>query len=133
MKLKQLLCISPLAAAAALCLSGCEVTGAGAYYSSGPAVSSDLVLTYTSGYAGTGYYYGPRGYNYSHRGPGVYYYRTREVVPHTYWSHWHGDSRHYGGPGRWDDRRRDGRYDRDRDHDRHDRNDRDRDGGWRRY
>lgn len=149
MKLKQLLCISPLAAAAALCLSSCEVAGPGAYYSgaaysAGPTVSSDLVLTYTSGYAGTGYYYGPRGYNYHHRGPGVYYYRTREVVPNTYWTHWHGDSRYYGGPARRYDRRydhdhdndghRDGRggYDNDRDRDRDGRY-RDRDRGYRRY
>lgn len=134
MKLKRLFCISPALAGIALSLSSCTVTDTGGYYSGGggTAVSTDFVLSYTTGYAGTGYYYGPRGYNYSRRGPGVYYYRTRDVVPSTYWGHWHGDSRYYGGPaGRYDrghDGHRDGRgrYDNDRDgRGRYDNNDRD--------
>ena len=109
MKLKRLLCILP--AFAALALTGCEVPGGPTYVESGPAVSSvstDFVLSYGNGYSGPGYYYGPPGLTYYRRTPGVYYYRSREGVPGHYWGRWHGDRRHYGGPG--------GAY-RDHDHD----------------
>jgi hypothetical protein len=41
------------------------------------------------------------------RRPGVYFYRSREVVPHSYWSRWHGDRRYYW-EGHPHDRDRDG-------------------------
>lgn len=46
------------------------------YYSSRP--RSSFSLSFGSGYAGHGYYYGPSNSSYYYRQPGVSYYRTRE-------------------------------------------------------
>lgn len=47
---------------------------------------SSFSLSFGSGYAGRGYYYGPPRSAYYYQRPGVVYYRTREAVPRTYWS-----------------------------------------------
>lgn len=47
---------------------------------------SSFSLSFGSGYAGRGYYYGPPRAAYYYQRPGVVYYRTREAVPRTYWS-----------------------------------------------
>jgi hypothetical protein len=46
---------------------------------------SSYVVTLGTGYAGRGYYYGPRGAPYYYESPGVRYYATRSVVPREYW------------------------------------------------
>jgi hypothetical protein len=91
-----------------MALTGCEVPGA-AVYAGGTTVSTDFALSYGNGYSGPGYYYGPLGLSYYRSGPGVYFYRTRQVVPSHYWARWHGDRRYYGGPARsWGDSDHDG-------------------------
>ena len=45
---------------------------------------SNYVLSLGTGYAGRGYYYGPRGAPYYYESPGVRYYATRSVVPREY-------------------------------------------------
>ena len=45
---------------------------------------SNYVVTLGTGYAGRGYYYGPRGAPYYYQSPGVRYYATRSVVPREY-------------------------------------------------
>lgn len=47
--------------------------------------SSRFVVTFGTGYAGRGYYYGPPGVPYYYQAPGVRYYRSRSVVPSHYW------------------------------------------------
>ena len=97
MKPKYLLCILPALAGAALTLSSCVVTDPGYGYG-GSAVVTDFGLTYGSGYAGSGYYYGPRNLRYYNSGPGVHYYRSRSHVPQQHWQHYHGH-RNYGPQG----------------------------------
>jgi hypothetical protein len=53
----------------------------GSYYSY---PRSSYVLSLGTGYAGRGYYYGPRGVPYYYEAPGVRYYATRSVVPREY-------------------------------------------------
>lgn len=45
---------------------------------------SSFVLSFGTGYAGRGYYYGPAGVPYYYNAPGVRYYATRSVVPSEY-------------------------------------------------
>ena len=52
------------------------------YYLSRP--RSSFAVTFGTGYAGRGYYYGPPGVAYFYERPGVYYYRTREAIPREY-------------------------------------------------
>lgn len=47
---------------------------------------SSFTLSFGSGYAGNGYYYGPPNAAYYYERPGVTYYRTRAVVPREYYS-----------------------------------------------
>jgi hypothetical protein len=47
------------------------------HYSSRP--RSSFTLSFGSGYAGRGYYYGPANSSYYYRQPGVTYYRSREA------------------------------------------------------
>ena len=49
-----------------------------------PYPRSNYVVTLGTGYAGRGYYYGPRGAPYYYQSPGVHYYATRNVVPREY-------------------------------------------------
>ncbi len=58
--------------------------GRGSYYSSRP--HSNFVLSFGTGYAGRGYYYGPPHTSYYYQRPGVTYYRTRELAPREYYS-----------------------------------------------
>lgn len=58
-------------------------------YSSVP--RSSFVLSLGDGYAGRGYYYGPRDMPYYYENPYVRYYRTRELAPREYWGN---DSRY---------------------------------------
>lgn len=53
------------------------------YYRSRP--TSTFVLSFGSGYAGSGYYYGPPNAVYYYERPGVRYYATRNVVPRGYY------------------------------------------------
>jgi hypothetical protein len=46
--------------------------------------SSTFVLSFGTGYAGRGYYYGPPGAAYHYQAPGVRYYATRPAVPSHY-------------------------------------------------
>lgn len=46
---------------------------------------SSFTLSFGTGYAGRGYYYGPPGMPYYYQGPGVVYYSRREYVPRQYW------------------------------------------------
>jgi hypothetical protein len=46
-------------------------------------------LTFGTGYAGRGYYYGPPGVPYYYQRPGVVFYRDRYSVPARYWSGQH--------------------------------------------
>lgn len=46
---------------------------------------SRFVITFGTGYAGRGYYYGPPGMPYYYRAPGVVYYNNRARVPGRYW------------------------------------------------
>ena len=46
---------------------------------------SRWTITFGTGYAGRGYYYGPPGAGYYYNAPGVVYYRTRESVPSRYY------------------------------------------------
>lgn len=54
------------------------------YYHARPV--SSFVLSFGSGYAGRGYYYGPPNAVYYYERPGVRYYANREVVPHGYYA-----------------------------------------------
>ncbi len=45
---------------------------------------SSFTLTFGTGYAGRGYYYGPPGMPYYYQAPGVTYYQTRSSVPSRY-------------------------------------------------
>ncbi|HYF36345.1 MAG TPA: peptidoglycan-binding protein [Prosthecobacter sp.] len=47
---------------------------------------SNFVITFGTGYAGRGYYYGPPGSNYFYEAPGVRFFRSRSLVPTHYWS-----------------------------------------------
>jgi hypothetical protein len=53
-------------------------------YSSRP--SSSFILSFGTGYAGRGYYYGPPNCPYHYERPGVRYYATREAAPREYYS-----------------------------------------------
>jgi hypothetical protein len=54
---------------------------------------STFVLSFGSGYAGQGYYYGPPNASYYYQTPGVVYYRSREAVPRQYYPRdWQRDS-----------------------------------------
>jgi hypothetical protein len=59
---------------------------------------SAFVLSFGTGYAGRGYYYGPPGAPYYYQSPGVRYYATRNVVPREYLSSSYGSgySENYG-------------------------------------
>lgn len=46
---------------------------------------SSFVITFGTGYAGRGYYYGPPNSSYYYERSGVAYYPTREAVPGHYW------------------------------------------------
>jgi hypothetical protein len=46
---------------------------------------SGFTLTFGTGYAGRGYYYGPPGAAYFYQRPGVMFYRNRYSVPNYYW------------------------------------------------
>lgn len=46
---------------------------------------SSFIITFGSGWAGQGYYYGPPNQPYYYQTPGVSYYRTREAVPRQYY------------------------------------------------
>lgn len=46
---------------------------------------SSFSLHFGSGYAGSGYYYGPANVPYYYERPEVRYYRTREMAPREYW------------------------------------------------
>ncbi|MEZ0277026.1 MAG: peptidoglycan-binding protein, partial [Roseimicrobium sp.] len=46
---------------------------------------SSFVITFGSGYAGQGYYYGPPNSSYYYQTPGVTYYRSRDAVPRQYY------------------------------------------------
>jgi hypothetical protein len=52
--------------------------------------SSSFVVSFGTGYAGRGYYYGPPGVPYYYQAPGVRYYATRSVVPRSYWGSGYG-------------------------------------------
>lgn len=52
------------------------------YYLSRP--RSSFVVSFGSGYAGRGYYYGPPGSSYYYQRPGVVYYRTVTAIPRQY-------------------------------------------------
>ena len=86
------LCILPVLTAVVAFLPGCVVPGeVDAGYAQrdvyrGETVSTtSYVLAPGDGYAGRGYYYGPRNTTYYQRSPGVSYYRTRESAPREYW------------------------------------------------
>jgi hypothetical protein len=54
---------------------------------------SSFVITFGTGYAGQGYYYGPANAPYYYQTPGVVYYRSREAVPRQYYPRdWQMDS-----------------------------------------
>ncbi|RBP39787.1 putative peptidoglycan binding protein [Roseimicrobium gellanilyticum] len=54
---------------------------------------STFVITFGTGYAGQGYYYGPPNAPYYYQTPGVSYYRNRESVPRQYYPReWQMDS-----------------------------------------
>lgn len=54
---------------------------------------SSFVITFGSGYAGQGYYYGPPNAPYYYQTPGVAYYRSRDSVPRQYYPRdWQMDS-----------------------------------------
>jgi hypothetical protein len=44
-----------------------------------------FVVTYGTGYAGRGYYFGPPGVPYFYEAPGVRYFSSRSMVPTHYW------------------------------------------------
>jgi len=67
--------------ACALFLCGCETPGT-VYHR--PGSQTQFVVTYGSGYAGPGYYYGPPNLPYYSYQPGIVFYRTREEVPRRY-------------------------------------------------
>ena len=46
---------------------------------------SSFVISFGTGYAGRGYYYGPPNASYYYQTPGVVYYRSREAVPRQYY------------------------------------------------
>ena len=46
---------------------------------------SNFVITFGTGYAGRGYYYGPPGAPYFYEAPGVRFFRSRTLVPTHYW------------------------------------------------
>jgi hypothetical protein len=46
---------------------------------------SSFVISFGTGYAGRGYYYGPPNASYYYQTPGVVYYRSRETVPRQYY------------------------------------------------
>lgn len=48
---------------------------------------SSFTVTFGTGYAGRGYYYGPPGMPYYYQAPGVVYYRSRSVIPSRYVVH----------------------------------------------
>ena len=50
------------------------------------APSAGFAITFGTGYAGNGYYYGPPNSSYYYQRPGVIYYATREAVPRDYYS-----------------------------------------------
>lgn len=54
--------------------------------------SSSFVISFGSGYAGRGYYYGPPNAGYYYQRSGVVYYPTREAVPRHYWGGGYDDS-----------------------------------------
>jgi hypothetical protein len=45
---------------------------------------SSFAISFGTGYAGRGYYYGPPGAPYYYRAPGVVFYRTRAAIPRYY-------------------------------------------------
>ena len=45
---------------------------------------STFILSFGTGYAGQGYYYGPPNASYHYQTPGVAYYRSKEAVPREY-------------------------------------------------
>jgi hypothetical protein len=57
---------------------------------------SSFVLSFGTGYAGQGYYWGPPGASYYYERPGVMYYRNRYSVPRYYSSRGGYDGGHYG-------------------------------------
>lgn len=63
------------------------------YYFSRP--RSSFSVSFGTGYAGQGYYYGPAGVDYYYERPGVTFYRTRALVPHEYG--YYGGSEYRGG------------------------------------
>jgi len=94
MKLLSPLCILPVLTALVAFLPGCVVPGdynedyAQRDVHRGSSVSTTTYeLSQGDGYAGRGYYYGPRNTTYYQRSPGVSYYRTRESAPREYWDH----------------------------------------------
>jgi hypothetical protein len=112
---------------------GTYVTAGGVGYGVPARTYSNYTVTYGSGYAGTGYYYGPPNLRYYSRSPGVVYYSSRSSVPTHYWprssSYYrpvstpsyrspYSRSPSYRDRDRWDGRRDgDDRWDRDRDRD----------------
>ncbi len=64
------------------------------YYYSRP--RSSFAVTFGTGYAGRGYYYGPSGVDYYYERPGVAYYPTRALIPHEY-SYYGGSSEYRSG------------------------------------
>lgn len=94
MKLSSPWCILPVLSIVCVFLPGCVVPGD---YDGGYAQrdvhrrtsvsTTSYALTHGDGYAGRGYYYGPRNTTYYQRSPGVSYYRTRESAPREYWDH----------------------------------------------
>jgi hypothetical protein len=54
----------------------------GTYYS---VPRSNFTITFGTGYAGRGYYYGPPGSSYFYEAPGVRFFRSRTLVPTHYW------------------------------------------------
>jgi hypothetical protein len=47
--------------------------------------SAGFALTFGTGYAGRGYYYGPPNSSYYYQRPGVMYYATRDLAPREYY------------------------------------------------
>ena len=45
---------------------------------------SDFSLSFGTGYAGRGYYFGPPSASYYYSRPGVVFYRSWDTVPHSY-------------------------------------------------
>ncbi len=59
---------------------------------------STFILSFGTGYAGQGYYYGPPNSPYYYQTPGVVYYRNREAVPRQYYPREWNSGPGYRGP-----------------------------------